>query len=89
MKRRLNKLYNRIWYCLFGEHRDQGFTSYPLPGGNLRVSRCLHCRVIVDVIFLADISEVGLELKLGHITVGATPGITAPEPVSLKKYLEK
>ena len=55
---------NRI-FCLFGKHAEPAtFTSYPLPGGALRVMRCWRCHKLLDVIYLGEHSPIGVEYKL-------------------------
>ena len=60
----LKKLYHRVVFCWRDIHHNQGFTSYRLITGRLRVIRCLDCHRLLDVAFSEDQSESGLELSL-------------------------
>ena len=63
----------RLFFCWRNKHRDTSFTSYRLPGGNLRVERCLNCRHLIDVNMLFDASIVGMEMKL-ETKLSTVPG---------------
>ncbi len=62
------KLYERIMYCWQQKHRETCFTSFMLPGGVLRVSRCMSCRHLVDVTYNDESTlMIKLESKLTSI----------------------
>jgi hypothetical protein len=48
--------------CYLKKHPNKGFVAHRIPGGQLRIVRCLDCNSLVDILFMPQ--HLGLDSLL-------------------------